>query len=78
MPVVLSRVEVAQLLQTIDALDTRDPYGTLARLMYGAGLRLMEACRLRVKDVGSAAEPTDRSSSQGRQESASDVADRAA
>lgn len=50
-PVVLSRDEVAQLLTAIDALDTREPYGLLARLMYGAGLRLMEACRIRVKDV---------------------------
>ncbi len=28
-----------------------EPYGLMARLMYGAGLRLMECCRLRIKDV---------------------------
>ncbi len=27
------------------------PYSLMAQLMYGAGLRLMETCRLRVKDV---------------------------
>lgn len=27
------------------------PFSLMARLMYGAGLRLMETCRLRVKDV---------------------------
>jgi integron integrase len=51
LPVVLSRNEVAQLLQALDALPTEEPYGLMARLMYGAGLRLMECCRLRVKDV---------------------------
>ncbi len=51
LPVVLSRDEVAQLLDAIDRLDTQEPYGLMARLMYGAGLRLMECCRLRVKDV---------------------------
>jgi integron integrase len=51
LPVVLSRDEVAQLLDSIDRLETEEPYGLMARLMYGAGLRLMECCRLRVKDV---------------------------
>jgi integron integrase len=51
LPVVLSRCEVSDLLRAIDALDTREPYGVMARLLYGAGLRLMEACRIRVKDV---------------------------
>jgi integron integrase len=51
LPVVLSRDEVRQLLAAIDALGTDEPYGLMARLMYGAGLRLMECCRLRVKDV---------------------------
>lgn len=50
-PVVLSRSEVAGLLNAIDRLETREPYGVLARLMYGAGLRLLECCRIRVKDV---------------------------
>jgi integron integrase len=51
LPVVLSREEVARVLEAIDHLDTDEPYGLMARLMYGAGLRLMECCRLRVKDV---------------------------
>lgn len=51
LPVVLSREEVAQLLRAIDALDTREPYPVLFRLMYGAGLRLLESCSLRVKGV---------------------------
>jgi integrase len=50
-PVVLSRAEVAQLLDAIDRRETTEPYGLMARLMYGAGLRVMECCRLRVKDV---------------------------
>ena len=50
-PVVLSRAEVADLFAAIDKLDTREPYGVMARLMYGAGLRLLECCRVRVKDV---------------------------
>jgi integrase len=49
--VVLSRAEVADLLAAIDRLDTREPYAVMARLMYGAGLRLLECCRIRVKDV---------------------------
>lgn len=51
LPVVMSREEVGQLLAAIDRLETDEPYGLMARLMYGAGLRLMECCRLRVKDV---------------------------
>jgi integron integrase len=50
-PVVLSRAEVRDLLTALDALDTREPYALMARLMYGCGLRLMECCRLRVKDL---------------------------
>jgi integron integrase len=50
-PAVLSIGETAELLAAIDALPTTEPYGLMARLMYGAGLRLMEACRLRMKDV---------------------------
>jgi integrase len=49
--VVLSRDEVRQLLEAIDRLDTTEPYGLMTRLMYGAGLRLLECCRLRVKDI---------------------------
>lgn len=50
-PLVLSRGEIKQLIEAIDALPTVEPYGLMARLMYGAGLRLLECCRLRVKDV---------------------------
>ena len=48
---VLTREEVGLLLAGLDGLPTHEPYGLMARLMYGAGLRLMECCRLRVKDV---------------------------
>ena len=51
LPVVLSRAEVVAVLDAIDRLPTEEPYGLMARLLYGAGLRLMECCRLRVKDV---------------------------
>jgi len=46
LPVVLGTEEVAALLGRLSGAN-----GLLARLMYGAGLRLMEAVRLRVKDV---------------------------
>jgi integron integrase len=46
MPVVLSRNEVHSLLQHCDA-----KHFLLVSLMYGAGLRLMEAVRLRVGDL---------------------------
>ncbi len=50
-PLVLSREEVQQLLAALDAWPTSEPYSLMARLMYGAGLRVMECCRLRVKDI---------------------------
>ncbi len=56
-PVVLSATEVERLLTTMGEMIQGPPgspassYPIMARLMYGAGLRLMEACRLRVKDV---------------------------
>jgi integron integrase len=50
-PSVLSVGEVRTLLTALDALPTTEPYGLMGRLMYGAGLRLLECCRLRVKDV---------------------------
>jgi integron integrase len=50
-PLVLSREEVRLLLAALDGLRSREPYGLTARLMYGAGLRLMECCRLRMKDI---------------------------
>lgn len=45
-PVVLSRTEVADV---IGALDW--PYSLVATILYGAGLRLLEGLRLRVKDI---------------------------
>jgi integron integrase len=50
-PVVLSRAEVAQLLDALDRVKTTEPYALMARLLYGTGMRIMECCRLRVKDV---------------------------
>ena len=46
LPVVLSREEVRRLLEAVEA-----PYRLPAALLYGGGLRLMEALRLRVKDI---------------------------
>jgi integron integrase len=46
LPVVLSREEIARLLAALSGT-----FGLMASLMYGTGLRLMECCRLRVKDV---------------------------
>ena len=43
---VLSREEARALFRELN-----EPYGLMARLMYGTGLRLMECVRLRVKDV---------------------------
>jgi integron integrase len=45
-PVVLDRAEVAAVLQRLDGVPHR-----IASLLYGAGLRLLEAVSLRVKDV---------------------------
>jgi integron integrase len=45
-PLVLSREEVGAVLQHV-----RGTPWLMASLMYGAGLRLLECCRLRVKDV---------------------------
>lgn len=46
LPVVLNRSEVALVLERMEGV-----YGLMARLLYGTGMRLMECCRLRVKDV---------------------------
>jgi integron integrase len=46
LPVILTRDEVDRVLDRMSGTS-----GLLARLLYGAGLRLMEAARLRVKDV---------------------------
>ena len=46
LPVVLRRDEVRAILERMQG-----PAGLIAGLLYGAGLRLMEGCRLRIKDV---------------------------
>ncbi len=46
LPVVLTRAEVARLLDATSGVP-----GLVTRLLYGSGLRLMEGVRLRVKDV---------------------------
>lgn len=46
LPVVLTRAEVQALLALVDLR-----YKLLAQLLYGSGLRLMEAIRLRVQDI---------------------------
>ncbi len=46
LPVVLSKMEVARILERMDGT-----YGLMARLLYGTGMRIMECCRLRVQDV---------------------------
>ena len=46
LPVVLTRGEITALLKVIEPR-----YKLLAQLMYGSGLRLMEAVRLRVHDI---------------------------
>jgi site-specific recombinase XerD len=48
---VLSTGEVRELLDKLDDYPTKEPFGLMARLMYGTGMRLIECCRLRVKDV---------------------------
>ena len=50
-PLVLSNPEVMAVLGGLDDLPTSEPYGLMGRLMYGAGLRLLECCRLRMKDI---------------------------
>lgn len=46
LPTVLTRDEVKRVLAQLDGA-----YGLMARLLYGAGMRLMECVRLRIKDV---------------------------
>ena len=46
LPVVLTREEVKALLSQLDGTER-----LMATLLYGAGLRHMECCRLRVKDI---------------------------
>ena len=59
LPVVLSHDEVARVLCVLDDMQRGAPvgapaysaHGLFGRLLYGTGLRLMEALRLRVKDI---------------------------
>lgn len=46
LPVVLSRAEVRAVLR-----ELKGPYWVIANLLYGSGLRLLEALRLRIKDL---------------------------
>jgi integron integrase len=46
LPVVLTREEVRAVLQRLEGMP-----GLMAYLLYGAGLRVLECCRLRVQDV---------------------------
>ena len=56
LPVVLTRDEVRRVLGAIGAGDrSQAPKRLMATLLYGAGLRLLECVRLRVKDVDLAA-----------------------
>jgi integrase len=48
-PLVLTAREVAAVLEELERVDGRA--GLMASLLYGAGLRLLECLRLRVKDV---------------------------
>ena len=50
LPVVLSRVEIRAVLERLDGIPQ-----LMAFLLYGAGLRLLECARLRVKDIDFAA-----------------------
>ncbi len=49
LPIVLSRREVAAVLAELARVQ--GPYWILASLLYGSGLRLLEACQLRIKDL---------------------------
>ncbi|MEQ1546120.1 integron integrase [Methyloglobulus sp.] len=49
LPVVLTVLETQKLLREAEAAPA--PIGLIIRLLYGTGMRLMEAVRLRVKDV---------------------------
>jgi integrase len=49
LPVVLSAEEVARVLPCVEGAG--GTYGLMARLLYGAGIRREECCRLRVHDL---------------------------
>jgi integron integrase len=51
-PVVLAKTETRQLFEKLEKTNAPDtPYALAARIQYGAGLRLSELVRLRMKDV---------------------------
>jgi len=47
LPTILSRYETVQVLDAVEG----EPYNLMARVLYGAGLRLNECLQLRIKDV---------------------------
>ena len=49
LPVVLAPEEVGRVLARVEGAD--GAFRLMAQLLYGAGLRLMESCRLRVRDL---------------------------
>ncbi len=49
LPVVLTALETQQLLRAAETAPV--PISLIIKLLYGTGMRLMEALRLRVKDV---------------------------
>jgi len=52
LPTVCTTQEIAALLEHLRKLrQARSVYWLMASLMYGTGMRLMECCRLRVKDI---------------------------
>jgi integron integrase len=53
LPAVLSIPEVQALLDALDGQQQQsgNPHGTVGRLLYGTGMRLLEGLRLRVKDI---------------------------
>ena len=51
-PVVMTRVEVTTVISLLDGTAQ-----VVAKLLYGSGLRIMEAVRLRVKDIDSQMKP---------------------
>ncbi|MBC3936702.1 integron integrase [Undibacterium sp. CY7W] len=49
LPTVLTKSEVQQTLNLLDAVNP--VFGLFAKLLYGTGMRIMEAARLRIKDL---------------------------
>jgi integrase len=49
LPVILTKLEVQQAIQVLDSSNII--FGLFAKLLYGTGMRIMEAARLRVKDL---------------------------